>query len=282
MASSLASPGQQADASRSKARAFGLVGKAMQAGAEPVSPASAAAFRIIFGLLGAAAVVRFAAKGWVSDLYVEPAHHLGYYGFGWVQAWPGWGMHAHFALLGAREPLRCPGVPLAPFHRRVLSALHLHRADRSDDVPQPLLLHQPDQLHDGLLAAQPDGVPGLSKRARGGGEAGHPSGRPVDTPGADWLGLRLRGDCEAEPRLAASRRAAAHLALQQHRYAAHRSLRPGTVAPVRHELGGSVLRSDHRGLAALEADSAPLRMAYSWPSTQQRGYSSRPSACFHG
>ena len=100
MASSLALPGQQADASGSKARAFGLVGKAMRAGAEPVSPASAAAFRIIFGLLGAAAVVRFAAKGWISDLYVEPAHHLGYYGFGWVQAWPGWGMHAHFALLG--------------------------------------------------------------------------------------------------------------------------------------------------------------------------------------
>ena len=100
MASSLALPGQQADASGSKARAFGLVGKAMRAGAEPVSPASAAAFRIIFGLLGAASVVRFAAKGWISDLYVEPAHHLGYYGFGWVQAWPGWGMHAHFALLG--------------------------------------------------------------------------------------------------------------------------------------------------------------------------------------
>ncbi len=100
MASSLAMPEQQADASGSKASTVGLAGKAMQAGAEPVSPASAAAFRIIFGLLGAAAVVRFAAKGWISDLYVEPAHHLSYHGFGWVQAWPGWGMHAHFALLG--------------------------------------------------------------------------------------------------------------------------------------------------------------------------------------
>ena len=80
---------------------------------EPVSPWSAAAFRIIFGLLGLAAVVRFAANGWISQLYVEPAYHFSYYGFCWVQPWPAWGMHLHFALLG----LACLGVALGYRYR---------------------------------------------------------------------------------------------------------------------------------------------------------------------
>ena len=79
---------------------FRLASQVMRAGSKPVSPASAAVFRILFGLLGVAAVVRFVANGWVSDLYIEPAYHFSYYGFGWVQAWPGWGMYIHFALLG--------------------------------------------------------------------------------------------------------------------------------------------------------------------------------------
>ena len=39
-----------------------LLDRAAEAGARPVSGASAAAFRIAFGLLGVASVVRFAAK----------------------------------------------------------------------------------------------------------------------------------------------------------------------------------------------------------------------------
>lgn len=77
-----------------------LFDQAVSKGREPVSPLSAAAFRIIFGILGVAAVIRFAAKGWIDELYVTPWHHFSYYGFGWVQAWPGWGMYLHFALLG--------------------------------------------------------------------------------------------------------------------------------------------------------------------------------------
>ncbi len=57
-------------------------------------------FRIVFGLVCLAGVVRSFAYGWVSELYVEPAHHFTYLGFGWVTPWPGWGMHLHFALLG--------------------------------------------------------------------------------------------------------------------------------------------------------------------------------------
>ena len=77
-----------------------LFDRLVRAGMEPVSPASAAAFRILFGLVGLYAVIRFAAKGWISELYIEPAHHFSYYGFSWVQPWPGWGMYLHFALLG--------------------------------------------------------------------------------------------------------------------------------------------------------------------------------------
>ena len=48
-----------------------------------------------------AATVRFAAKGWIADLYLEPARHFTYAGFSWVEPLPGWGMYAHFALMGA-------------------------------------------------------------------------------------------------------------------------------------------------------------------------------------
>ena len=99
----------------------GLLARAARAGCRPVSPASAAAFRIVFGLLGVAAVIRFAANGWVSELYTEPAHHLSYYGFGWVQAWPGWGMHIHFALLG----LASLGVALGYSYRLSITAFFL-------------------------------------------------------------------------------------------------------------------------------------------------------------
>ena len=93
----------------------------MRAGSQPVSPASAAAFRIIFGLGGVLAVIRFAANGWISELYIEPAHHFTYYGFGWVQAWPGWGMHLHFALLG----LASLGVALGYRYRLSIIAFFL-------------------------------------------------------------------------------------------------------------------------------------------------------------
>lgn len=66
----------------------------------PASAASAAAFRMAFGLLGLVAVVRTWVLGWIDELYVVPTHHFSYLGFGWVQPWPAWGMYAHFALLG--------------------------------------------------------------------------------------------------------------------------------------------------------------------------------------
>ena len=90
-------------------------------GSQPVSAASAAAFRIAFGLLGIAVVCRFAAKGWIDELYIQPAHHFTYSGFWWVQPWPAWGMYAHFALLG----LASLGVALGYRYRLSIIAFFL-------------------------------------------------------------------------------------------------------------------------------------------------------------
>ncbi|MEX2640886.1 MAG: HTTM domain-containing protein [Balneolales bacterium] len=44
-----------------------------------------AVFRICFGILMLAGMVRFAAKGWIEKLYMEPAWFFSYYGFEWVK-----------------------------------------------------------------------------------------------------------------------------------------------------------------------------------------------------
>lgn len=74
--------------------------QAIAAGLRPADGASLAAFRIAFGLLGLAGAIRFFAYGWIDDLYLAPAYHFTYWGFGWVQPWPGWGLYLHFALMG--------------------------------------------------------------------------------------------------------------------------------------------------------------------------------------
>ena len=74
--------------------------RAIAAGLRPVDGSSLAAFRIAFGLLGLAGALRFFAYGWIDDLYLAPAYHFTYWGFGWVQPWPGGGMYLHFALMG--------------------------------------------------------------------------------------------------------------------------------------------------------------------------------------
>ena len=98
-----------------------LLDRAVVAGSHPVSGASAAAFRIAFGTLGVIAVLRFAARGWIDELYITPEHHFTYSGFWWVQPLPGWGMYAHFALLG----LASIGVALGYRYRLSIAAFFL-------------------------------------------------------------------------------------------------------------------------------------------------------------
>ncbi|HEY0705800.1 MAG TPA: HTTM domain-containing protein [Polyangia bacterium] len=68
---------------------------------QPVDNAWLAAFRMLFGALMFWSCLRFFYNGWITAFYVRPKLHLKYWGFAWVQAWPGWGMYAHYAVLTA-------------------------------------------------------------------------------------------------------------------------------------------------------------------------------------
>jgi vitamin K-dependent gamma-carboxylase len=67
--------------------------------AAPVDVASLVAFRILFGLMMAAGMIRFLAYGWVNQFYVQPKYYFSYPGFAWIHPWPDPWMHVHFVLL---------------------------------------------------------------------------------------------------------------------------------------------------------------------------------------
>ena len=67
--------------------------------AQPVDAASSAAFRVLFGSVMLLSVLRFAAKGWVTEFYVAPAFHFAWPGFEWLKPWPAFFMYVHVALL---------------------------------------------------------------------------------------------------------------------------------------------------------------------------------------
>jgi len=65
----------------------------------PVDVASLAAFRVAFGALLVVAALRYFAHGWIAEYFLAPRHFFKYWGFGWVEPWPGQGMYWHFGLL---------------------------------------------------------------------------------------------------------------------------------------------------------------------------------------
>lgn len=65
----------------------------------PVHSSSLAAYRIIFGLLSAVALIRFWYMGWIERCFTNPEFFFKYYGFEWIQLWPGQGIYIHFAVL---------------------------------------------------------------------------------------------------------------------------------------------------------------------------------------
>jgi vitamin K-dependent gamma-carboxylase len=81
--------------------------------AVPVDIASLASFRILFGSIMALAMVRFLAKGWVTQFYVAPKFYFSYPGFAWVHPWPDPWMHVHFVLLA----VLALGIALGFFYR---------------------------------------------------------------------------------------------------------------------------------------------------------------------
>jgi hypothetical protein len=57
-------------------------------------------FRIGFGVIMLSEVLRYWLHDWIYRLYITPAFYFKYYGFEWVQPWPGDGMYYHFAVMG--------------------------------------------------------------------------------------------------------------------------------------------------------------------------------------
>ena len=66
---------------------------------QPIDIASLVYFRIVFGALMVWEVCYYYNR-WVQRLWMEPEFHFTYYGFGWIQPWPGGGMYIHFLILG--------------------------------------------------------------------------------------------------------------------------------------------------------------------------------------
>ena len=67
---------------------------------EPVDISFLVFFRIVFGGILVWEVYRYFTRGWIGRYFVEPVVNFTYYGFSWVQPWPGRGMYIHFFVLG--------------------------------------------------------------------------------------------------------------------------------------------------------------------------------------
>ncbi len=63
--------------------------------------ASLAAFRIIFGAVMFAGILRFLATGWIEPMYGAPSWFFKYPGFAWVEPWSVTGMYVHYSVLAA-------------------------------------------------------------------------------------------------------------------------------------------------------------------------------------
>lgn len=57
---------------------------------EYTEAAPLAVFRVLFGLMMLASIIRFWAMGWIDQLYVQPQFFFSYYGFDWVKPLSGW------------------------------------------------------------------------------------------------------------------------------------------------------------------------------------------------
>jgi hypothetical protein len=88
----------------------GLIRRTRVRASTPVDIASLAAFRIVFGLVMFAGIVRFLASGWIQTMYGDPTYFFTYPGFDWVVAWPVWGMYLHYGVLAGLALAIAAGV----------------------------------------------------------------------------------------------------------------------------------------------------------------------------
>lgn len=88
---------------------------------KPVSYSSLVVYRIIFGLLTLFSSIRFAANGWIEELYLEPQFHFKYFGFEWVTIGSPFVTYTLFALM----ILSSIGITLGAFYRLSISVFFL-------------------------------------------------------------------------------------------------------------------------------------------------------------
>jgi hypothetical protein len=78
-----------------------LLVKTRQSMFKGVDASSLVVFRIGFGLIMLWEVWRYWSYGWIAKYYIEPDFHFKYFGFEWIQPWPGEWMYVHYALVAA-------------------------------------------------------------------------------------------------------------------------------------------------------------------------------------
>lgn len=76
----------------------------------PVDIASLAIFRIAFGAIMVWEVWRYFDGDRIRRYYLEPQLLFKYYGFAWIEPWPGDGMYWHFVVLGVLSALVMVGL----------------------------------------------------------------------------------------------------------------------------------------------------------------------------
>ena len=75
-----------------------LLAKIRERAFAPVDIASLVFFRITFGLVMIGEVVAF--RNLIRGAWIQPRFLFKYYGFSWVEPWPGYGLYIHWVLLG--------------------------------------------------------------------------------------------------------------------------------------------------------------------------------------
>ena len=220
--------------------------------AAPVDAASLAVFRIAFGLVLLWEVWKYVANGWVARYYVDPTFHFTYYGFEWVQPWPGPWMYVHVTVLGVLAACialgACYRLAAALFFLGILVPLPAG----AGSLPEPPLPGLPARLPPGGGAGPPGVL--LRRLASRAERAGRGAGLgALDPPVPGRRPVRLRRDREAERRLA-GRRAGPHLARRAQRAVGPRAVAGAGVAGLHALLRRPPLRPVDRAVAALAAD----------------------------
>jgi vitamin K-dependent gamma-carboxylase len=67
-------------------------------------------FRVVLGTIVTISALRFLAYGWVDELFVKPTFFFKYWGFSWVHALPGAGMHVLFVALAVMGVMFAFGI----------------------------------------------------------------------------------------------------------------------------------------------------------------------------